>query len=325
MKTLTTQLLASAAALCLLVGTASAQIVTFTLGSENNSSDFSIQAMKHWQALLAERSGGTLMMTIVDGGALGSGTEVLQQLAGNEIQASISGPTLLAGMAKDFQCLEAEFVYDDADHGYRVWTGDLGRELSAWMEANHNITITGVGHRGARHITANKPVTTPADLAGVKVRVTNKLRSDVFAAFGALPGPLPYAELYGALRQGVFDAQENPISAIHAQKFYEVQKAVSLTGHVQSYFILTSNTEFLAGLTDDQRRIYDETSAEAMVWLNDLVKAQESKLLDDIRAAGTEVVTPDIAAFKAVAAPVVQAYAAANCRPGILAAIDAAR
>lgn len=325
MKTLTTQLLASAAALCLLATAPNAQTVRFTLGSENNSSDFSIQAMQYWQTLLEDRSEGALQMTIVDGGALGSGTEVLQQLSTNEIQVSISGPTLLAGMAKDFQCLEAEFVYDDAEHGYRVWTGDLGRELSAFMENQHNITITGVGHRGARHITANKPVMTPADLAGVKMRVTNTLRSEVFAAFGALPGPLPYSELYGALRQGVFDAQENPISAIHAQKFYEVQKAVSLTGHVQSYFVLTSNTEFLAGLTDEQRAIFNETAAEAMVWLNDLVLSQENKLLDEIRAAGTEVVQPDVAAFKELAAPVVAAYAEANCRPGILAAIDAAR
>ncbi|MGP9805340.1 TRAP transporter substrate-binding protein, partial [Paracoccus sp. NSM] len=261
------QPLLAGCALLLATTAATAAPVRFTLGTENNSSDFSVQAVQHWKSLMEERSDGELQMTIVDGGALGSGTEVLQQLAGNEIQVSISGPTLLQGMAQPFQCMEAEFVFDDADHGYRVWTGELGDELSRFMEDNHRITITGVAHRGARHVTANKPINAPEDLVGVKLRVTNQLRSDVFAAFGALPGPLPYSELYGALRQGVFDAQENPISAVHAQKFYEVQSTLNLTGHVQSYYVLTTSTDFLENLTDEQRTIYNETAAETMEWL----------------------------------------------------------
>ncbi|MBM3605827.1 MAG: TRAP transporter substrate-binding protein [Alphaproteobacteria bacterium] len=312
-------------ALLLATTAAGAAPVRFTLGTENNSSDFSVQAVQHWKSLLEERSNGELQMTIVDGGALGSGTEVLQQLAGNEIQVSISGPTLLQGMAQPYQCMEAEFVFDDADHGYRVWTGELGQELSQFMEDNFRIAITGVAHRGARHVTANTPIETPADLKGVKLRVTNSLRSDVFSAFGALPGPLPYSELYGALRQGVFDAQENPVSAIHAQKFYEVQKTLNLTGHVQSYYLLTTSTDFLDDLSEEQRTIYNETAAETMDWLNALVAEQEQKLLDEIEAAGTQIVEPDIAAFKAIAEPVVRTFAEGNCRPGILDDIAAAR
>lgn len=309
----------------LLPAIAHADPVQFTLGTENNSSDFSVQAMRHWKKLMAQRSGGDLDMVILDGGSLGSGTEILQQLSGNEIQVSVSGPTLIHAMARKYQCLEAEFVYDDADHGYRVWTGDLGAELSSFMEDNFDISITGIGHRGARHVTANKPLREPADMAGVKIRVTNPLRTKVFAAFGTLPGPLPYSELYGALRQGVFDAQENPISAIHAQKFYEVQKTLNLTGHVQSYYVVTSNTEFLDSLTDEQRQIFNETAAESMVWLNDLVAESEASLLEDIEAAGTEIVEPDTAAFREIAAPIVAAFAADNCREGILDDIATAR
>lgn len=319
------KILASAAFAALMTSPATAETVSFTLGTENNATAFNVQAMRHWAELMDERSGGELKMTIVDGGALGSGTEVLQQLSGNEIQVSVSGPTLIHGMAKEYQCMEAEFVYDDADHGYRVWTGDLGQELSAYMEENYDITITGVGQRGARHVTANVPVRTPADLEGVKIRVTNPLRTEVFTAFGALPGPLPFSELYGALRQGVFDAQENPISAIHAQKFYEVQKTLNLTGHVWSYYIVTSNTEFLAGLSEAHRAIFEETASEAMTWLNDLVVADEARLLDEMKAAGIEVVEADVDAFKTVAQPIVAAFAEANCRPGILDDIAAAR
>ncbi|MCS0502001.1 TRAP transporter substrate-binding protein [Ancylobacter mangrovi] len=325
MTLLTSKFLAPIAVTCLLALPAHAATVNFTLGTENNSSDFSVQAMQHWKKLLADRSNGELQMTIVDGGALGSGVEVLQQLSNDEIQVSISGPTLVHSMAKPYQCMEAEFVYDDADHGYRVWTGKLGKELSDYMTKNYDITISGVGYRGARVVTANKPIREPSDLQGLKIRVTNPLRSKVFAAFGALPGPLPYSELYGALRQGVFDSQENPISAIFAQKFYEVQKTVDLTDHVQSYYIVTTNTEFLDGLSDEQRKIFNETAAETMTWLNALVKKQEGELLDEIKKAGVEVVKSDVPAFKKIAEPIVQDFAAKNCRPGILDDIAAAK
>ncbi len=302
-----------------------AETVRFTLGTENNSSAFNVQAVRHWAELMDERSGGELKMTIVDGGALGSGTEVLQQLSGNEIQVSTSGPTLIHSMAKPYQCMEAEFVFDDAAHGYRVWTGDLGQELSDYMTENFDIEITGVGMRGARNITAQTPIQTPDDLKGVKIRVTNPLRTEVFKAMGALPGPLPFSELYGGLRQGVFDAQENPISAIHAQKFYEVQKTLNMTQHVQSYYVVTSNTEFLVGLSDEHRQIFNDTAQEAMEWLNARVDAQEQSLLDEMVANGIELVEPDVTAFRDVALPVVQAFAAENCREGILDDIAAAR
>ncbi|QIB34632.1 TRAP transporter substrate-binding protein [Ancylobacter pratisalsi] len=325
MTFLTSKFLAPVAVTCLLALPAHAGTVNFTLGTENNSTDFSVQAMHHWKELMAKRSNGELQMTIVDGGALGSGVEVLQQLSNDEIQASISGPTLVHSMAKPYQCMEAEFVYDDADHGYRVWTGKLGKELSDYMTKNYAITITGVGYRGAREVTANRPIREPADMKGLKIRVTNPLRAKVFQAFGALPGPLPYSELYGALRQGVFDAQENPISAIHAQKFYEVQKTVDLTDHVQSYYILTTNTEFLDGLSEDQRKILNDTAAETMMWLNALVQKQEGELLDEIKKSGVEIVKSDVPAFKKIAEPIVQEFAATNCRPGILDDIAAAK
>lgn len=314
-----------AVALCLLAAPLHAETVRFTLGTENNSSALNVQAMHRWADAMRDASGGELDMTIVDGGALGSGAEVLQQLSTDEIQVSTSGPTLLATMAKPYQCMEAEYVYDNADHGYRVWTGALGQELSDYMVQNYNIAITGIGLRGARQITANKAVHTPEDMKGVKIRVTNPLRTEIFAAMGALPGPLPYSELYGALRQGVFDAQENPIGSIHAQKLYEVQSAVSLTNHVESYYVVTTNSDFLVGLSEAHRKIFDETSAEAMNWLNTQVAADEARQLEEIKAAGAEIVESDIEAFRAVAAPIVAKFAAENCRPGILDDIAAAR
>ncbi|WP_108663206.1 TRAP transporter substrate-binding protein [Acuticoccus kandeliae] len=310
--------IATVAAVAIVAGTTGASAVTFTLATTNGPEDLSSRAMMRWRDALAERSGGDLEMDFVSGGALGGDQELLQQLATNEIQAHIAGPVVVHRLLPAYQCLEAEYVYDNSDHGYRVWTGELGKEVSDKLREDYGIEIVAVGARGAREVTADRPIREPADLAGVKIRVTNPLRSQVFSAYGALPGPLPISELYGALRQGVFDAQENPIPTIFGNRFYEVQKTINLTGHVQSYNVVTANTAFLDSLSEEQRTVYDETLQEAMDWLNEAVKTESSELLEKMKADGVEVVESDVPAFQKVAQPIVEEFAAKNCRPGLL-------
>lgn len=304
---------------------ASAETVKFTLGTTNGVKDFSSQAMVRWQAAMKEKSGGDLDMTFIPGGVLGGDQQLLQQLATNEIQLHVAGPVIVHRLLKQYQCMEAEFVYESEEHGYKVWTGDLGNEVKAALEKEYGITIAAVGLRGSRHLTANRAVVKPSDLEGVKIRVTNPLRTEVFKAFGALPSPLSIAELYGALRQGVFDAQENPIPTIWGNKFFEVQSHVNLTGHVNSYYVVSANKGFTDKLSDEHRKIFNDTLTEAIEWLNDKVRNDTADLLDKMTAAGVTVVEPDVAAFKKIAMPIVQKFAAENCRPGLLADIDKAR
>lgn len=301
-------------------GSGHAQEVSFTLGTTNGPNDTSVLAMERWQEAMAAASDGALDMTIVSGGALGGDGALLEQLATNEIQVHVAGPVVVHHLLREYQCMEAEFVYEDEAHGFRVWTGPLGDEVNEKLASQHNVRMVGIGSRGARHITANKPIETPEDLQGVKIRVTNPLREEIFAAMGALPGPLSIAELYGALRQGVFDAQENPISTIYGNRFYEVQSHINLTGHVWSYWVVSASEEFLNSLSDEHRQIFMDTlQSEGIAWLNEVVPQREQELLDEMVASGeTEVVEPDVAAFREVAAPIVQEFAEANCREGLL-------
>jgi TRAP-type transport system periplasmic protein len=302
-----------------LVATPALAATKFTLATTNGPQDLSSRAMVRWKEAMQERSKGDLAMEFVSGGALGGDQELLQQLATNEIQAHIAGPVVVHRLLRDYQCLEAEFVYEDEAHGYRVWTGALGKEVSDRLRQRYGVEIVGVGLRGARHVTANRAVREPADLKGVKIRVTNPLRSQVFAAYGALPGNLPVSELYGALRQGVFDAQENPIPTIYGDRFYEVQSHINLTGHVQSYNVVTANSAFLKGLSAEQRKIYDETLKEAIDWLNKAVETESADLLARMqKERGVEVVKSNVPAFRKIAEPIVDQFAQKNCRAGLL-------
>ena len=299
-------------------GNVQAGEVKFTFATTNSPKDLSSQAVIKWQKAMKEASKGELDMTFIPGGALGDDKQLLQQLSMNEIQLHVAGPVVVHHLVREYQCMEAEFVYNDEAHGFRVWNGPLGEEVKKKLESQYNITILGVGSRGARHLTSNVPIRKPEDMKGIKVRVTNPLREEIFKACGALPGPLPISELYGALRQGVYDAQENPISTIWGHKFYEVQKYINLTGHVWSYWVFSANKKFMDSLTPTHRKIFMDTLKDAIHWLNKTVPTEEENLLKKMEEKGVTVIKPDIAAFQKIAQPIVRKFAEGKCRPGLL-------
>lgn len=305
--------------LVLPLGVVQAKTVKFTFGLTGGPKSFETITVHTWQKAMKEASKGELDMNIVAGGALGGDKQLLQQLSANEIQLHVAGPVVVHHLAKEYQCLEAEFVYKDEEHGFRVWNGPLRYELNKKLEKEFDISIVGVGLRGSRNVTSNVPIRKPEDMKGIKMRVTNKLRQSVFKEIGALPAPLSFGELYGALRQGVFESQENPISTIYGSKFYEVQKYINLTAHVYSYWIVSANKTFLDSLSPEHRKIFDKTLKDAMDYLNGLSRTGTQDLLKKMEATGkVEVIQPDVAAFKKIADPVVKKYAEEKCRPGLL-------
>jgi tripartite ATP-independent transporter DctP family solute receptor len=138
------------------------------------------------------------------------------------------------------------------------------------------IRVLGVWENGFRHITNNvRPIVKPEDLKGVKLRVPSGVwRVKMFKAYGANPSPLAFAEVYSALQQGVMDGQENPMAQIFTGKFYEVQKFLSLTGHVYTPAYLVVSEAFWQKLPADQRAVLERTSAE----MGDFARSAGEKL-----------------------------------------------
>lgn len=299
-------------------GSALAEKVKFTLATSNGAKEHSVIAMQSWADAMRKATKGELDMQVLSGGSLGGDRQLLQQLKTNEIQLNTAGPVIVHHLVKPYQCMEAEYVYKNGEHGLKVWNGALGKEVSDLLVKDHGIRIVGVAWRGARQITSNKAIKTPADLNGVKIRVTNPLREAIVKAAGALPGPLPVSELYGALRSGVFDAQENPITTIWGSKYFEVQKFVNLTSHVWSYNVVTVNESFYQSLSPEYRKVFSDTYKDAAAWLNSEIPESEADLLKKMKEKGTTIIDSDVAAFQNLAAPIVADFAAKNCRPGIL-------
>ena len=169
------------------------------------------------------------------------------------------------------------------------------------------IAVLAWAENGLRHITSNRPIRTPADLAGLKLRVPqSEVELVSFRALGAEPGALPFGELRVALQTGRFDAQENPISVIQGNKLNEVQKYLSLTGHIYSAAFIVASADLMEDLTPPQRAALMACAKLGGIKTREVAEAAARDGVGQLVAAGMTVVDHlDIEGFMAAARPAV--------------------
>jgi tripartite ATP-independent transporter DctP family solute receptor len=173
------------------------------------------------------------------------------------------------------------------------------------------LKILAVWENGYRHITNSKrPIDTPADLQGIKLRVPEgKWRVKMFQAYGANPSPMKFSEVFTALQTGVMDGQENPFPQIYSAKFQEVQKYLSLTGHVYTPAYATVGAKKWATLPDDVRKILEDTAKETQAFVYAAAEKDDTELLGKLKAAGMQVNSPNRDAFIAASKVVYDEFA----------------
>lgn len=186
-----------------------------------------------------EKTAGRVTIQVFPGGQLGAETRVIEGLQLGSVQMGLIGAGSFQTIEPKLGLVELPYTWRERAQAYRAYDGALGEALAKLLDAK-NIVVLAWWETGLRHVTTrDRVVRTPADLKGLKIRVTpDRMRLETFKALGAEPAPLAFGELYSALQQGVFDAQENPLSIIWSASFFEVQKQLSLTGHVYGPAVL---------------------------------------------------------------------------------------
>jgi TRAP-type C4-dicarboxylate transport system substrate-binding protein len=153
-------------------------------------------------------------------------------------------------------------------------------------------------------VTANKAITKPEDMKGMKLRVPPAPLFLMFTkSVGANATPIAFAEVYLALQQGTVDGQENPLPTIMAKKFYEVQSHIVLTGHITESLLTIVGSHVWAKMTDADKKIFEEVLSEAANKATNQIRTSEQKLADEFKKLGKTVVEPDRAAFRTAALP----------------------
>ncbi|WP_420391607.1 sialic acid TRAP transporter substrate-binding protein SiaP [Acuticoccus sp.] len=193
----------------------------------------------------------------------------------------------------------APFMFRDYEHWDAFRNSDLFEELSqGYTDAtgNHIVATT---YYGNRHVTSNKPIMTPADMAGLKIRVPNAPLYMMFPrAAGANPTPIAFAEVYLALQQGTVDAQENPLPTIQAKKFYEVQDHINLTAHITDALLTIVGGPTWGSMSEEDREALTTVLQETAECATQQIIDKENELVEWFRGEGVTVNEVDREPFR---------------------------
>jgi tripartite ATP-independent transporter DctP family solute receptor len=265
-------------------------------------------ATNHPQVQMAERvakevkekSGGRLDVQVFANSQLGSGKEMIESTSSGALQLTTDGAGALGAFLPQLSVIEAPYLWRDAAHMAKAAGTPLFAKLNDDLVAKRGMRMLNITYYGKRHLTTgSKAVKSPADMVGFKLRVppVDTFRA-MAEAWGARATPIAFGELYLALSQGAVDGQENPLPTIQSGKFFEVQKHLVLTEHIITPRMVIANEAFWKGLRPADRDLMSAAFASAAAWQDKELLAQEATLVGTFKAAGMNVVVPDVAAWR---------------------------
>jgi len=298
-----------AVACCLFASTADAKEMNmgFTPPLNSHYGD----AGKAFAATMEKLSGGSIVINLKPAGALGGERDVVEGLQIGSIELTITSTGPLGNFVPDVYALDFPFLFKSYDSARKVLDGPIGQELLNEFPA-HDLVGLAWAENGFRHVTNSvHPVKTPEDLKGLKLRtMENQVHIAAFKALGASPTPMSWTEVLTSLQQGTIDGQENPIPILTANKMWEVQKYVTLSGHVYSPAVVLMSKIHWDELTKEQQGWFVEAGKAAAAAARNTVSENEKNGVALMKENGMEVVEDiDKAAFAAAVQPAYDEYA----------------
>ena len=257
-----------------------------------------VKTLEQFKDIVETKSNGDIEVQLFVGGVMGSEEEITESVSicGVEIQAGGGGP--IKHYAPKYTFFNSPFIMRDWNHWETVWNGNLGQEMRDIIAEKGNTMFLGVLYRGTRNFTSNKPIYTPEDVKGLKLRLPPIPEwLACWEEIGASPVPVALTELFSALQMGVADASEGEVGQIESFHLDEVQKYLSLTGHMVSEGMLSMNKDFFDDLSKENQEILLEAGEEASKWATQQILEGETQTLVELQKKGMVVVVADQKAF----------------------------
>ncbi|MFT3817514.1 MAG: TRAP transporter substrate-binding protein [Rubrivivax sp.] len=299
-----------------LLGSAGAQVQerSFKFALQNPKGHPLEMGASKFAELVAAKSGGKIKVNVFPGGTLGGDAQTVSALQGGTVEVTALNSGILASQLKDFEVYDFPFMFANAKEADAVVDGPFGQKLHARL-ADKGIVGLGYWELGFRNLTnGRKAINTVDDIAGLKLRVIpNAINVDWVKALGANPTPMAFPEVYAGLESKAIDGQENPLSVILANKFYEVQKHLALTNHQYNPQSLIFSRKVWDALSADEKKIIQDAAVEAGRYQRQVNREAAAGQLDQLKKAGmqvTEFSAAEQAKLRAKLAPVIDKHGA---------------
>jgi tripartite ATP-independent transporter DctP family solute receptor len=254
---------------------------------------------------VAARTGGRYSVQNFYSGALGAERESIEALQLGTLDLTMTSTGPVPNFVPDVAILDIPFLFRDYAHARAVLDGPIGQELLAKFPAK-GLQALAWGENGFRHMTNSKrPVNAPDDLKGLKMRtMENPVHIQAYKAFGIIPTPMAFTEVFTALQQGTVDGQENPVSVITSAKLEQVQKYMTMTGHVYSPALILMSRMQWEKLSAADKQAFTDAAKEAVKANRARIDDDERKAIAELRGKGMTIVeNVDKAKFQATLGP----------------------
>lgn len=297
--------------------TAQAAEVTLKLGHLANKEDIWNKASLYFGEQVSKLSNGRIEVKVYPNETLGKEMDLINGMQLGTVEMTITGESL-QNWAPKAALLAVPYAYSSLEEMDKVASGPIGKDIEQQIIEKARVRPIAYFARGPRDLTSNRPIKSPDDLNGLKMRVPNvPLFVDVWRALGANPVPMAFSEVFTSLQNGTIEAQENPLALIKSASFAEVQKYVNLTEHVRSWIYLTISEKTFQSLSKEDQAAILEAGKKTQEYERQLFLKDEEKLRKELEEAGMTFVEVDQAAFKEKARPAVLKSVPEAIRPTV--------
>ena len=258
-------------------------------GHAASEEHFAQGTFEKFKELVEKNSDGRITVEIYPNGQVGGEREMVEAVQLGNLTMAAPSSSVVTAFSSGMYLWDLPFLFKNAEQAHTVLDGEVGQEVLAQLES---VGIKGLGYweNGFRHIMNNKqPITKLEDMKGIKFRtLESQQQIQMWNAAGANATPIAFTELYSALQQGTVDGAESPLALMYAQKFQEVQKYLTLSGHLYSPWPVLMNKEFFESLPADLQKVVEDAVAETRDFNRELSAADEQKSLELLTEAGME-------------------------------------
>lgn len=268
---------------------AQTEIYRLSLGHDHKTSSPHHQAALRFAELIKTKSNGRVEVEVFPDQQLGTGHQMVEQVREGTLPIALLPAARLTGIAPAMQYIDLPFLFPKREDAYELLEGDVGKMLFDQLEP---LGIIGCAFwdSGFKQLTANIPIRKPADYNGLKVRVMKSpIIRDQFESYGAQVVPIDFHQLHQALKDGVVDAQENPLIGISVMKLYEVQSHLTISNHAYLSYILMCSKKVMDSLPLDIQELLVNTAKEVTKFERELLLKEEAGYLETIKNAGVEI------------------------------------
>ena len=247
-----------------------------------------------FKRLVESRTAGRVQVNVYPNNQLGSPREMFESTMMGSLQMVWDGSSNFAGFLPEFMVFSMPYIFPNVNVALKVLDGDFGKELSSLCVKKTGVRLLAYTHNGWRNFTNNvRPIKTPADIKGLKIRTQeDPAMMMIVKSMGGSPTPIAWGELYTALQQGVVEGEENPTSMIQVAKLFEVQKHLTMDGHIFGVNPICISEKFYQSLPEDIRFIVMDSAKTAALVYNGLVEFGATMDIEDLTKKGMQIYTP---------------------------------